>query len=102
MNLLVALLTEFADDVQDGFGVSHLAYLTTLVIRSPAPLRRVRGFPALRLLRGLRRHRTRVPQAIPRSVDTERHECDLGAPFIPLNELVTHRSSGGGYRARKA
>jgi hypothetical protein len=27
----------FSDDVQNGFGVSHLAYLSTLVIRSPVP-----------------------------------------------------------------
>jgi hypothetical protein len=59
MNLLVALLV--SDDVQNGFGVSHFAYLSTLVIRSPVPLRHVRGLPALRLLRGLRHHRTRVP-----------------------------------------
>src|SRR5689334_15817211 len=34
--------------------------------------------------------RSRVPFA------TERLECDLGAPFIPLNELAVHRLSGGG------
>ncbi len=31
---------------------------------------------------------------IPRSAAIERIECDLGAPFISLNELVVHRLSG--------
>src|SRR5262245_42772421 len=51
----------FTDDTQYGFGVSHLAYLSILVIRSPISLRRVLGFPQLRLLWRFRRHRTRVP-----------------------------------------
>jgi hypothetical protein len=38
---------------------------------------------------------------IPRSVTTERIECDLGAPFISLNELVVHRLSGRGYTSRQ-
>jgi hypothetical protein len=33
----------FLDDAQDGFGGSHLAYLTSLVVRSPVPLRPVPG-----------------------------------------------------------
>jgi len=51
----------FTDDNQYGFGVSHLAYLSILVIRSPVPLRHVRDSLALGLLRGLRHHRTLVP-----------------------------------------
>ncbi len=46
----VPLSATFSDDAQYGFGVPHLAYLSTLLIRSPGLLRRVRGFPALRLL----------------------------------------------------
>jgi hypothetical protein len=49
------------NDAQNGFGLSHLASLSMLVIRSPVLLRHVRSFPALRLLRGPRHHRTRVP-----------------------------------------
>jgi len=33
----------FSDDAQDGFGGSHLAYLTSLVVRSPVPLRPAPG-----------------------------------------------------------
>ena len=66
MDVLMALLANylfatFTDDTQYGFGVSHLAYLSILVIRSPISLRRVLGFPQLSLLWRLRRHRTRVP-----------------------------------------
>jgi hypothetical protein len=60
LRLLFAPAT-FSDEVQKGCGISHLAYLSPLVLRSPVPLRHVRGFPALRLLRGLRHPRTRVP-----------------------------------------
>jgi hypothetical protein len=45
----------FMDNSQNRFGVSHLAYLDVLAIRSPVPLGLVVGFPHLRLLRGLRR-----------------------------------------------
>ena len=50
----------FADDSQDRFGVSHLAYLDVLVVRPPVSLRHVDGFPVLGLLRRLRDHGARA------------------------------------------
>ena len=44
----------FADNSQDRFGVSHLAYLDVWVVRPPVSLRRVVGSPHLGLLRRLR------------------------------------------------
>src|SRR5262249_9105423 len=68
---LPAALTE---DTKHSLGVLHFAYLSVSGVRSPVPLRPAGGFPAslgrsllLRLLWELRRHRTRVPWAIPRS-----------------------------------
>jgi hypothetical protein len=69
--------------------------------RQPVPLRHVVGSPHLKLLRGLRSPGTRVLEAIPRSVDVERIERDVGAPFIHFNELTVHRLSGGDYASQK-
>ena len=44
----------FADDSQDRFGVSHLAYLDVWVVRPPVSLRHVVGFPHPGLLQRLR------------------------------------------------
>src|SRR5581483_12343173 len=49
-----------ADDSQDSFGSSHPEYLTALVVRTPAPLRQVDGFPVRGLLWGLRPHGARA------------------------------------------
>src|SRR5437870_7550474 len=49
------------DDSQQGCGALHYADLAPWVIETPASLRHVDGFPALGLLRRLRRHRARAP-----------------------------------------
>jgi hypothetical protein len=51
----------FPDGAQNYFGSLHYAYLYILAPRTPAPLRRVDGFPVLGLLWGLRSHRARAP-----------------------------------------
>jgi hypothetical protein len=54
------------------------------------PLSHVRGFPALRVLRGFRTHRSRDPERFPHS-----HLSDVLArcrcPFASLNEIISHR-----------
>src|SRR5665811_2078886 len=44
------LSATFADNSQNRFGVSHLAYLDVSVVRPPVSLRHVAGFPHLGLL----------------------------------------------------
>jgi len=45
LELLDFLMAAFLDDSQYSFGISHLAYLTSLVVKSPVPLRHVIGSP---------------------------------------------------------
>jgi len=52
------------NDEQRRFSVPHVAYLHKLLSGPPVPLRHVTGFPGRGLLRGLRRHRARAPEAI--------------------------------------
>jgi hypothetical protein len=59
VNPLVAFAT-FSVDGEDRLGVLHYAYLHDPIIGPPDLLRPADGFPALRLLSGLRRHGARA------------------------------------------
>ena len=85
-----------ADDPQDGFGASHLAYLPVWVSGHLPPFPMWTAFPSAEYYGGSVALRLAARRAIPHSRGAGRVERDGGASFAPLNGRMSHRPPRGG------
>src|SRR3954454_504944 len=90
-----------ADDPQDGFGVSHLAYLPARVSGHLPPFPMWTAFPSAEYYGGSVALRLAARRAIPHSRGTGRVERDGGASFAPLNGTMSHRPPCGRFERRR-
>src|SRR3954454_21800829 len=89
-----------ADDRQDGFGVSHLAYLPVRVSGHLPPFPVWTAFPSSEYYGGSVALRLAARWAIPHSRGAGRVERDVGASFAPLNGMMSHRPPRGRFERR--
>ncbi len=77
------------DDSQDGFGVSHLAYLSVRVSGHLPPFPMWTAFPSSEYYGGSVALRLAARRAIPYSRDAGRLERDVGASSVSLNGVYS-------------
>src|SRR3954452_22078161 len=90
-----------ADDPQDGFGASHLAYLPARVSGHLPPFPVWTAFPPSEYYGGSVTLRLAARRAIPHSHGAGRVERDVGASFAPLNGMRSHRPPRGRFERRR-
>src|SRR4051794_12866845 len=89
------------DDPQDGFGVSHLAYLPVWVSGHLPPFPVWTAFPSSEYYGGSLALRLAARRAIPHSRGAGRVERDGGASFPPLSGTMPHPPPRGGLERRR-